>query len=109
MITKVKFLIPLTLLLILGSCTEYNKLLKSNDNEEKRQGALRYYEEEEWIKSITLLEDIIPYYKLTAQGEELYFKYCMASYQLEDYILAGYYFKRFVRQYPTSKNPFHIS
>jgi outer membrane protein assembly factor BamD len=44
----------------------------------------------------------MPFYKLTAEGENLNFIYCMANYKLEDYYLAGYYFKRFVRQYPTS-------
>lgn len=89
---------------ILMSCTEFSKLVKSTDNEEKKEGALKYYEEEEYIKSITLLEDIIPYYKLTPSGEHLYYTYCMANYKLEDYYLSGYYWKRFIRQYPTSKH-----
>ena len=28
----------------------------------------------------------------------------MANYKLGDYYLSGFYFKRFIRQYPTSKN-----
>lgn len=91
-------------ILLTASCTEYSKLLKENDNEKKKEAALRYYEEGEYLKAITLLEDVIPFYKLTADGEKLYFTYCMANYKLEDYYLSGYYFKRFVRQYPTSKN-----
>ncbi len=103
---KAKFSIIITVFLALtiSACTEYSKILKSSDNEKKKQAAIRYYEEEEWIKAVTLLEDIIPFYKLTKDGEKLYFIYCMCSYNLKDYYLAGYYFKRFVRQYPTSKN-----
>jgi outer membrane protein assembly factor BamD len=63
-----------------------------------------YYEQEEYIKAITLLEDVMPYYKLTIEGEKLYYMYCLANYKLEDYYLSGYYFKRFIRQYPTSKD-----
>jgi outer membrane protein assembly factor BamD len=82
--------------------TNYNRVLKSGNNELKKVRALHYYEEGDWIKAITLLEDIIPFYKLTPEGEKLYFYYCMANYKLEDYYLAGYYFARFVRQYPRS-------
>ena len=89
---------------LLVSCSEYSKVIKSGDNAQKKDFAVKMYEEQEWIKSITLLEEVIPYYKLTPEGEKLYFMYCMANYELGDYYLAGYYFKRFIRQYPTSKN-----
>jgi outer membrane protein assembly factor BamD len=92
-----------TLSIIMLSCTEFSKLVKSTDNEAKKAGALKYYEEEEYIKSITLLEEIIPYYKLTPSGENLYYTYCMGNYKMGDYYLSGYYWKRFIRQYPTSK------
>lgn len=103
---KHKFFIFTAILLLFGaiSCSEYNKILKSGDNELKKEKALMYYEKGDYIKSLTLLEDIIPYYKLTPDGETLYFTYCKANYALGDYYLAGYYFKRFVRQYPSSKH-----
>ncbi len=103
-ITKHIFFLPILLLFVLGSCTEFSKIVKSNDNELKKTKALEYYEEGEFIKALTLLEDVIPYYKLTPDGENLYFTYCMANYKLGDYYLAGYYFKRFIRQYPSSKH-----
>lgn len=117
------FLLPLVMLISLVACKErkeaantynaaenfsqrdsmrFNKVVKSGDNELKKIKAIEYYKEEEWIKAITLLEDIIPFYKLTPEGEYLYFIYCNANYKLEDYYLAGYYFSRFVRQYPRS-------
>lgn len=97
-------LITLTLFsaLILFGCSEYNKVLKSDNNEEKKNYALKAYDEGEYIQSITLLEEVIPFYKLSPEGEDLYYKYCMANYKLGDYYLSGYYFKRFVRQYPSS-------
>lgn len=94
--------LPLVLLFVFSACSGYNKILKSTDHELKKNEALSYYEEKEYIKAIGLLEDVMPFYKLTAEGENLNFIYCMANYKLEDYYLAGYYFKRFVRQYPTS-------
>lgn len=86
------------------SCDGFNKIAKSNDNDLKREKAVEYYEQKEYIKTLTLLEDIIPYFKLTPHGENLYFIYCMSNYELGDYYSSGYYFKRFIRQYPSSKH-----
>ena len=90
--------------IILTSCTKFNKIVKNGSNEEKKIAALKYYNEGEYIKSVTLLEDIIPYYKLTPDGENLYYTYCMGNYKLGDHYLSGYYFKRFINQYPSSKH-----
>lgn len=92
------------LIIVISACSEYSKVLKSGDNTRKKDYALQMYEEEEWIKSVTLLEEVIPYYKLTPDGEKLYYYYCMANYYIGDYYLAGYYFKRFIRQFPASKH-----
>lgn len=92
------------LVLSVGSCSDFNKVLKNGTNEEKRDSALSYFEQEEYLKTVTLLEDVIPYYKLTPHGENLYYHYCMANYRMGDYYLSGYYWKRFIRQYPTSKH-----
>ncbi|NOQ73012.1 MAG: outer membrane protein assembly factor BamD [Crocinitomix sp.] len=92
---------------VMGSCSDYYKMVKENSKatpEEKKVAALEYYEKEDYVRAVTLLEQIIPFYKLTSEGAGLYFKYCMANYKLGDYYLSGYYFKRFIRQYPTSKN-----
>ena len=94
-------LIIFTVALFIG-CSEYSKVLKNGDNEAKKEFAIKSYDEGKYIQAITLLEEIIPFYKLTIEGEDLYFMYCMANYQLEDYYLSGYYFRRFVRQYPNS-------
>lgn len=100
-----QLIIPFILILIISllpACSEFNKVVKSNDNELKKQKALEYYEAGDYIKTITLLEEIIPFYKLKPEGEHLYFVFCMANYKMGDYYLSGYYFGRFVRQYPRS-------
>lgn len=90
------------------SCSEYNKIVKSSDMDLKSRKAIEYYEEGEYIKSLTLMEDAIPYYAglryngFGARYDSLYFTYCMAHYQLDDYISAGYYFKRYAYKFPYS-------
>ncbi len=99
-----KKIIPLIFIVILiSSCSDFNKVLKSDDTEYKKQRAIEYYHNKEYLNAATLLEDIIPYYKLTPDGEQLYYYYCMSNYYLGDYYLASYYFRRFINQYPNSK------
>ena len=50
------------------------------------------------------LDDILEFYKLTEEGEHISYIYCLANYKMEDYYLSGYYFKRFIRRYPSSKH-----
>lgn len=100
------FALVLTLFLM-GSCSDYHKMIKTNTAstpEDIKVAALDYYKKGDYLRSVTLLEQIIPIYKLTSQGADLYFKYCMGNYKMGDYLLSGYYFKRFIRQYPTSKH-----
>ncbi|MBK9193363.1 MAG: outer membrane protein assembly factor BamD [Crocinitomicaceae bacterium] len=85
-----------------SGCSEFNKVVKSNDNELKRVKALEYYEQGEYLKSVTLLEEILPFYSMTPEGEKMYFYYCMANYKMGDYYLSGYYFSRFIYKYPRS-------
>ncbi len=93
----------LLILIFVTACSEFNKVLKSDDNEYKKEKAIEYYHNKEYLNAATLLEDIIPYYKLTPDGETLYYYYCMSNYYLGDYYLASYYFRRFINQYPNSK------
>lgn len=100
-----KYTLPsvMGLAVVLWSCSSYNKLLKNGDNGQKKAAALEYYDKKDYIKSVALLEEVMPYYKLTAEGSQLYFTFCTAHYRMGDYYLAGHYFKRFIRQYPGDK------
>ncbi len=96
-------LIILSTVVILSSC-RYQKLLKSKDHKLKYKSALEYYKKEDYARAMSLFEQLVPLYKGTAKGEEVeyYFSYC--NYALGDYILAGYYFRRFAGSYPNSKH-----
>lgn len=58
------------LALTLGSCGEYNKILKSTDRDLKYSYAKKYFEEGKYSRSITLLEELVPFMKGTAEAEE---------------------------------------
>ncbi len=54
---RIKPITFLMLALIITSCGEYEKLLKSTDNELKRQKVFDYYDDGKYTKSIELLPD----------------------------------------------------
>ena len=89
---------------MLCSCSKYHQLLKSTDLDHKYEMAIQYYNGEEYYKAFPLFEELLTLYKGTAKGEEVYYYYAYCNYYLDDFILAGYYFKNFAKTYPNSKH-----
>jgi outer membrane protein assembly factor BamD len=89
-------------LLVISSCSKYDKLVKSTDLDKKYEAAMKYYEKGNYVKAITLLEELVSVYRGTAKAETILFYYAYTNYNLGDYILASYHFKNFVKTYPNS-------
>ncbi len=68
----------------------------------KYRYANHYLDQEDYLKALPLFEELIPAYRLQPRGEESYYKYAMCYYGIRDYYMAGYYFKSFVRNNPSS-------
>jgi outer membrane protein assembly factor BamD len=77
--------------------------MKSDDHSYKKDKAVEYYLEAEYLNAVMLLEEVLPFYKLSVEGEKLYYYYCKGNYKLGDYYLSSYYFRRFINLYPSSK------
>ncbi|MBQ0734058.1 outer membrane protein assembly factor BamD [Aquimarina celericrescens] len=92
----------LIFVLLLGSCSEYQKVLKSEDVAVKYKAAEELYKEAKYKKALRLFEQIVPQYRGKPQAERIMYYYADTYYQLEDYYLAGYQFERFVKSYPRS-------
>jgi len=89
-------------LLLLG-CGSYQQVLKSKDPEYKYRMALEYFNEEEYVKSQTLLDEVAAYYKGTERAQEVLI-YLGRSYMgQKDYTSAADYFQAYVRNYPKGK------
>lgn len=86
----------------LTSCSKYQKLLKSADNEAKYEAAIDYYEKGDYYRALQLFDPLITVYRGTKKAENLYYYYANCYYKQQDYILASYYFKRFVKNFPNS-------
>ncbi|MFH1119228.1 MAG: outer membrane protein assembly factor BamD [Bacteroidota bacterium] len=89
---------------ILSSCSKYQKLLKSQDNENKYEMAIAYYEDKDYYRAIQLFDQLMPFFRGTEKAERMAYYYANANYEQKDYILASYYFNQFSKNFPNSKH-----
>jgi outer membrane protein assembly factor BamD len=100
---KRKVLYILLLMMVFTSCGDYQRLLKSRDPEEKYQAALSYFDQKQYVKAQTLLDDVSSYYKGTERSEDV-LAYLARSYMgQKDYSSATEYYTAYIRNYPKGK------
>ncbi len=97
---KFLFLLPL---LVLASCGEYNKVLKSTDVDYKFDYAKRAFEQRKFNQATTVLEQVIMPLRGGAKGEEALFLLGMSYYENKDYLNSGIHFKTYYSRYPKGK------
>lgn len=90
-------------MLLLGSCGEYNKVLKSRDVDYKFAYAKKAYDQKKYLQAVTILNDIIQPLRGGEKGEEALFLLAMSYYENQDYPNAGVYFKTYYNRYPKGK------
>src|SRR5690554_720588 len=90
----------LLMVLVLGSCNEYNKILKSTDRDLKYSYAKKYFDEGKYSRSITLLEELVPFMKGTGEAEESLYLLAQSHYNSRDYISATEVFTTYYNTYP---------
>ncbi|RZT93491.1 Beta-barrel assembly machine subunit BamD [Ancylomarina subtilis] len=98
---KILFLTVLVSTLLAG-CSEYQKLLKSNDTNLKYKKAIVYYNDEQYVKAATLFEELIPVFRGTSKAETVSYYMAYSNYGMGDYITGGYYFRNFIKSFPDS-------
>jgi outer membrane protein assembly factor BamD len=101
---KFRLFIVLIILVLVSSCGEYEKLLKSSDFDLKKAKAKEYYDEGQYVKSTELLTQILPRFRATEDAEELNWMNAQSYYGMKDYYMAGSYYKSFVDQFPFGKH-----
>ena len=100
--TRIIYIILLSMVL-LTSCGQYQKLLKSKDPEEKYQAALQYFNEGKYVKAQTLFDDVAAYYKGTERSEDILAYLARTHMAEKDYEAASDYYSAYVRNYPKGK------
>ncbi|TRX43172.1 outer membrane protein assembly factor BamD [Flavobacterium restrictum] len=93
----------LLLVILLGSCNEYQKALKTEDVAIKFDMATKLYDSGKYSKAIRLFEQIAPAYRGKPQAEKLFYMFAQSYYKTQQYYLAGYQFESFASGYPKSE------
>ena len=90
-------------LLLLTSCGEYNKVLKSTDANVKFEYAKKAFEKGKYGQACTLLSEIVTVMKGTEHAEEALYLLGLSHFENKDYISSGAYFKTYYTHYPKGK------
>ena len=91
-------------LVVFTSCNDFNRLVKSTDNEMKYEVAVDYYERGDYNHALQLFDLLLASFRNTPKGESITYKTAYCYYYQYDFEIASYYFKRFIQAYPFSKN-----
>lgn len=92
----------LILSILISSCSDYQKILKSSDYELKFTKANEYYEKGDYTRAVALYDELITIYKGTGKAEELFIKYSYCYFHTKDYLTAGHYFSSFAQTFRNS-------
>ena len=88
---------------LLASCGEYQKLLKSKDPEAKFEAALRYFDAGQYVRSQTLLDDVSAYYKGTERAQDVIIYLARSYMGQKSWAQAADYFQAYLRNYPKGR------
>ena len=101
---KITFLSCLSILLLgLSSCGEYQAILKSKDTELKYQKALSYFNDKQYIKAQTLLDEVTSYYRGTDRSQDVLIYLSRCYMGQKDYSGAAEYYQAYIRNYPKGR------
>jgi outer membrane protein assembly factor BamD len=100
--SKYRILIIALFGILLSSCSEYQKILKSNDYNLKYKKAVEYYESGDYYRAQSLFDELVSLFKGTDKAEDILYYYADCHYQQRDYVIAAYYFDNFAKTFPYS-------
>ena len=95
-----KLICSIVCALLLVSCGEYNKILKSTDYELKYDYAKKAFERKKYMQAATLLEELVAIFKGTDRAEESLYLLARSYYLNKDYVTSGEYFQAYYKNYP---------
>ena len=88
----------------LSSCNDFNRMVKSTDNEMKYEVAMDFYERGDYNRALQLFDLLQASFRNTPRGENITYKTAQCYYYQKDYEIAAYYFTRFTQSYSFSKD-----
>ena len=105
MLIKMRNFAPIVIAfaLLFSSCSDYSKVVKSTDYEFKYKKALEYYEDGQFVRSSTLLKELINIVRGTSRADKVYYYYAKSEFGMKDNLMAVHYFKSLIKEFPRSE------
>ena len=98
-----KLLYSISILILIFSCSEYQKALNSDEVSVKFNLGTELYDAEKYSKASRLFAQILPQYRGKPQAQKLTYMQAMCFYNTKDYNSSSYQMERFVNSYPDSE------
>jgi len=89
---------------LLGSCGEYQRVLKTSDPSVKFEYAKKWYDEGKYAQAASVLGEMLGTTKGTERGEDILYMLGMCSYYNKDYLTSGTYLHTYYSRYPKGKH-----
>lgn len=87
---------------LLSGCSDYEKLLKSDDFDLKYDRAKAYYNEGDYARALPLLDQMLTVRMGTADEEEIRYYIAYCYYGQSQYLISSTLFKNFFISFPRS-------
>jgi outer membrane protein assembly factor BamD len=101
---KIAFLSCLSILLLgFSACGEYQAILKSKDPDYKYQKALTYFNDKQYVKAQTLLDEVTSYYRGTDRSQDVLVYLSRCYMGQKNYSSATEYYQAYIRNYPKGR------
>ena len=98
-----KLLYSISIIILISSCSEYQKALNSDEVSVKFNLGTELYDAEKYSKASRLFAQILPQYRGKPQAQKLTYMQAMCFYNTKDYNSSSYQMERFVNSYPDSE------
>jgi outer membrane protein assembly factor BamD len=96
------FIFIFTGLIMLTACSGYNRIVKGDDYTKKFEFANELYAKKQFLRSVTLYEQIYQRMPKTGEGELAYYRIGKAYFEEKDFTMGGYYLTSFTQRFPFS-------
>lgn len=90
--------------LILTSCSDYQKMINSEDYNKKYEYANMLYEKNQFVRALPLYEELRKIFLGQEQMKTILLNLANCEYQTDQFFLASYHFKQYYEAYPYSKS-----
>ena len=97
------FLFLAVLLFVSGCANKYQRALKNPDNRLKLEMADAYYKKKDFVRAISLYEQIEDAFSGTPTAEKVLYNSAQCNFGLKMYALSGFQFKTYFENYPSGE------